>query len=89
MKISRILFAVVSVTAVYYLGVAYRKWQNMRDAQAQVEAVGDFVILYDFMGARQFPVEGKVLESKSGYVKVRLPDGQIYEHSGRYSIITK
>lgn len=87
MKPSRIIISLLGLIGVYYAGVGYRKWQASREERAAVEARKDFVILYDFMGAKQFPFEGRVLESRGGYIKVVMPNGQVYEHSGRYSII--
>lgn len=88
-KFTPILISIVGLTVAYYAGVAYRKWQDARELRAQTEATKDLVILYDFMGMDQFPIIGRVLESRTGYVRVAQPDGRVYEHSGRYSVIKR
>jgi hypothetical protein len=88
MKVYRIVFGLFGLAAVYYAGVGYRKWHDHHVESAAVEATKDLVTLYAFMGMKDFSFEGRARERKSGYVKVVMPDGQIYEHSGRYSIIT-
>ena len=45
------------------------------------------VILYDFMST-DLPVPNPtILKQESGYIKIRLENGRILEHSGRYSVI--
>lgn len=76
----RILISAVLLTAAYYGGRLAGIWG------APKPEVIRSVILVGFMGTTDVPVSGVILESKAGYIKIRLQNGNVIEHSGNYTV---
>lgn len=78
----RILISIVLLSVAYFGGRLARAWKSGNDGHEAVRNIE----LDQFMGIKNYPMSGVILESKAGYVKVRLENGNVIEHSGDYTI---
>lgn len=92
----------MAVTAVYYAGRFWGHQQQeaalerarvqqeaaQARARAQQEAEKERIVSFsDFMGMGKQILPVVILEKRDRYLKIRTPNGQIFEYSGDYTIL--
>ncbi len=87
----RIIISVVSLTAVYYVArfVSHQRQEaELARIHAKEEAEKERIVSFaDFMGMGKTTLPVVILEKRDGYLKIRAPNGNVFEYSGAYTIL--
>lgn len=81
----------MTIAAVYYAGRIWSQQQKEAElvrARAKEEAEKEHLVSFaDFMGMGKMVIPVVILEKRDRFLKVRTPNGQVFEYSGDYTIL--